>query len=202
MWVKICGVRTVDQALWAQSCGADAVGVNLVPSSPRCVSPEVAADIADALAIETVLVVMDVSEEVLGELVTTTRANLVQLHGDERPGFGAWLGVHTYKAHRARPGVLTEITEHGGDRFLLDAHVPGQAGGTGRLVDLELAAAASKLGRLVLAGGLHAGNVAQAIERVRPWGVDVASGVESHRGRQDPARVEAFVRAARGADSR
>ena len=199
MWVKICGVRTVEQALWAQACGADAVGLNLVPSSARYVTPDVAADIADALDIEAVLVVMDLSEEELGSLVDITGANRVQLHGSERPGFGAWLGTPTVKAHRARPGVLAEITEHLGDFFLLDAHVPGQAGGTGKLVDLELAEAAARLGRLVLAGGLDPDNVAEIIRRVRPWGVDVASGVEAERGRQDPARVKAFVQAARGA---
>ncbi len=197
VWVKICGVRSVEDALHAQACGADAVGLNLHPPSVRCLDIETAAAIAEAVDIETVLVVVDRSEEELSELVAAIGPSRVQLHGEQPPGFGAWLGVSCFRAFRARPGVLEAIPAHGHRRFLLDAYVPGEAGGTGRRVDLELAAAAARLGELILAGGLKPDNVGAAIAAVRPWGVDVASGVESAPGVKDPAAVEAFVAAAR-----
>lgn len=199
MWVKICGVRTVAQALWAQECGADAVGLNLHAPSVRSVSVDQAAAIAAAVAIETVLVVVDRSAEQLAALVAAISPSSLQLHGAASPDVSAWLGVPAYRAFRGRPGVVQEITAWGPDRFLLDAHVPGQEGGTGQRVDTDLARACAGLGSLILAGGLRPENVADAIERVRPWGVDVASGVERAPGEQDPDRVRAFIAAARSA---
>ena len=201
MWVKICGVRSVEDALHAQACGADAVGLNLHPPSVRCLDVDIAAAIAEAVDIETVLVVVDRSEEELSELVGAIQPTWVQLHGQEPPGFGAWLGVPCFKAFRGHPGVLEQIPAYGQRRFLLDAYVPGEVGGTGKLVDLDLARRAAQLGELILAGGLKPHNVAAAIQKVQPWGVDVASGVESSPGVKDPALVAAFVRACRACAS-
>ena len=158
---------------------------------------DTAAAIAEAVHIETVLVVVDRPEEELSELVAAIGPSRVQLHGREPPGFGAWLGVCCFRAFRARPGVLEQIPRHGHRRFLLDAYVPGEVGGTGQRVDLELARRAAALGELILAGGLRPDNVAAAVAAVRPWGVDVASGVESSPGVKDPDLVAAFVQRAR-----
>ncbi|MCB9745889.1 MAG: phosphoribosylanthranilate isomerase [Alphaproteobacteria bacterium] len=197
MWVKVCGVRSVADARHAEACGADAIGLNLHPPSPRYVGPGLAADLAAAVRCEVVLVVVDVSEDRLAALVNRIQPTAVQLHGHEPPGFGAWLGVPILRAWRASPGVLTRIREAGDRRFLLDAHVPGQAGGTGQRVDLELARQAAAEGELILAGGLTPENVGATIRAVRPFGVDVASGVEAAPGVKDPAKVAAFVAAAR-----
>lgn len=197
MWVKICGVQNPADALYAQECGADAIGINLHPPSPRCVSASVAAAIADAVDIESVLVVVDRDEAELGELVQAIRPSRVQLHGDEGPGYGAWLGVPCFRAFRAHAEVLDEIARHNGSPFLLDAHVPGQAGGTGKRVDAELARAATELGPMILAGGLNPDNVAEAIASIRPWGVDVASGCESSPGVMDREAVRLFVERSR-----
>ncbi len=198
MWIKICGVRSVEQALWAQSCGADAIGLNLHPPSPRSISIQVAAEIAAAVTLESVLVVVQPSPEALTDLVADISPSSVQLHGPATPGLTAWLGVPAFRAFRARPGVHGEIRAWGPDRFLLDAHVPGQEGGTGTQVDQALALQCRPLGSMILAGGLRPDNVAEAIATIQPWGVDVASGVEQSPGQQDPDQVLAFIQAARG----
>ncbi len=199
MWVKVCGVRTVEQARHAEACGANAIGVNLHGPSPRSVSPEVAAEIAASVDIEVVLVVVDRTLDDLEALVESIGPGSIQLHGHEPPGFGAGLEVPVWKAFRAHAGVEEEIEAWGDEanRFLLDAHVPGLAGGTGRRVDENLARRCADLGSMVLAGGLNPDNVADIAGRVGPWGVDVASGVESAPGAQDPDRVRAFIAAVR-----
>jgi len=197
MWVKICGVQSPADALWAQECGADALGLNLHPPSPRCLSVEAAAAIADAVDIETVLVVVDRSEEELSALVQAIRPSRVQLHGEEPPGFGAWLGTPVFKAFRADDDVLDRIGAWGVSPFLLDAHVPGLAGGTGKRVDVDLARSAAALGPMILAGGLRPDNVREAVVQIRPWGVDVASGCERSPGVMDRDAVRRFVEQAR-----
>ncbi|MEE2752191.1 MAG: phosphoribosylanthranilate isomerase [Myxococcota bacterium] len=197
MWVKICGVRSLKAALHAQECGADAVGLNLHPPSARYIDPHEAARICEALDIETVLVVVDRSEPDLSELVKTIQPDSVQLHGNEPPGFGASLGVAVFKAFAARPGVAEHVLSHGGPRFLLDAWVPGRHGGTGCRADPQLARDIAGLGEMVLAGGLTPENVSELIKQIQPFGVDVASGVESSPGVQDLDRIAAFISAAR-----
>ena len=198
MWVKVCGVRSVAQARHAEACGADAIGLNLHPASPRFVTPELGARIAASVGLEVVMVVVDRSLEDLAALVAAVGPDTVQLHGSEGPALAAGLAVPAYRAFRAHGDVEAEIQAWGPDRFLLDAHVPGLPGGTGRRVDEALARRCASLGTLVLAGGLDPANVAGIASRVQPWGVDAASGVESSPGVQDPDRVRAFVAAARG----
>jgi len=197
VWVKVCGVRTVAQARHAEACGADAIGLNLHPPSARFVPPDQAADIAASVGLEVVVVVVDRSATELAALVAEVRPDTVQLHGSEGPALAAALAVPAYRAFRAHAGVEDEIRAWGPDRFLLDAHVPGLPGGTGRRVDEALACRCASLGALVLAGGLRPDNVAAIASRVRPFGVDAASGLESSPGVQDPDRVRAFVAAAR-----
>ncbi len=198
MWVKICGVRTVEQALWAEACGADAIGLNLHPPSVRSIGIDTAAEIAAAVEAETVLVVVDSTADQLAELVGAISPSSLQLHGRVTADLTAWLGVPAYRAFRGHPSVAAEIAAWGPDRFLLDAHVPGREGGTGQRVDDALARDCRNLGSMILAGGLRPDNVAEAVAVVQPWGVDVASGVEDRPGYQDPARVQAFITAAKG----
>lgn len=186
MWVKICGVRTVEQALHAARCGADAVGLNLYAPSPRSIDVPTAARIVKATPIPCLAVVVDPSEDDLRALQATVQPAGFQLHG------GAPVeGLDCLVAKRAGD-PLPE------GRVLLDARVAGLHGGTGKRVDPELARAAAQGRELILAGGLTPKNVAAVIARVEPWGVDVASGVESEPGIQDPDKVRDFILAAKG----
>ena len=138
-------------ALHAQACGADALGLNLHPPSPRYLSPGIAAEICRAVDIECIAVVVNRPEADLSELVEAIRPTALQLHGEEPPGFGASLELPLLKAFQARPGVLEAIEAWGAPRFLLDAWVPGRVGGTGQRVDADLAREASTLGQMILA---------------------------------------------------
>jgi len=187
-------------ALLAQECGADAVGLNLHPPSPRYVSPQTAAEIVDAVDIACLAVVVDRTEADLAELVQKVQPDGLQLHGSEPPGFGEALPVPLYKAFRARPGVLEEIDAWGitpVTPFLLDAWVPGKDGGTGARADRPLAMEAAALGPLILAGGLTPENVREITQAIQPFGVDVASGVEASPGVQDADRIAAFIKNAK-----
>ena len=207
MWIKICGVKSVEAARAAEAAGADAIGINLHPPSPRYVEPALAAEIARSVEIEVVIVVVNRTLDELEELVAEICPDTVQLHGDEPTHFGRGLTergvkVQHMRAHRAHPTVLEEIAEEAGERFLLDAFCETAHGGTGKRVDLDVARAAGALGPMILAGGLNSENVAEVIEAAAPHGVDVASGVESARGVQCLELIESFVKAARSAASR
>ena len=212
LWVKICGVRSVEAALHARAEGADAIGLNLYPPSPRAISLEQAAEICAALRAaerrdgqpptETFLVVVNPVEEQLAAWVDLIGPTSVQLHGDVAEGFGAWLGVNQLRAFAAGPGGLAPLRARAGRRFLLDAYVPGEHGGTGKTVDIALAQEAARLGELVLAGGLKPENVAAVVAAVQPFGVDVCSGVESSPGHQSLEKISAFLRGCRSDDAR
>lgn len=212
LWVKICGVRRPEAALHARAEGADAVGLNLYPPSPRSISLEDAAEICAALReaerqdgrppTETFLVVVNPSEDQLAAWVDHVGPTSVQLHGDVPDGFGAWLGVNQLRAFAAGPGVMETLRARAGRRFLLDAFAPGHHGGTGKTVDLKLAREAARLGELVLAGGLKPETVAEIVAEVQPFGVDVASGVESSPGHQSLEKITAFLRGCRSQDAR
>ena len=202
MYVKICGVTGVEDAELVCASGASALGVNLVPGSPRQVEPEQARSIVTAVAgrLETVAVVRALPADELRTLRSALGVDWVQIHDEVDPAVvegvsGAFLAVRigdaadVARARRA-PGV----------RVLVDAKVPGALGGTGQAFDWSLVADLARERAIVLAGGLHPGNVAGAVAAVAPWGVDVASGVERAEDprRKDAARVAAFVAAARG----
>ena len=186
MWVKICGVRTVEQAFHAWRCGADALGLNLYGPSPRSIDPVQARAIALAVPIPCYGVVVEPSRDDLKALNMTVQPAGFQLHGGTPlPGLDCLVAVRAGDA--LPPG-----------RVLLDARVDGLHGGTGERVDEDLAREAAVGRELILAGGLPPESVAGIIERVKPWGVDVASGVESEPGQQDPDRVYRFITAAKG----
>ncbi len=200
MRVKVCGVTTVAQAEACADLGVDAIGVNLVPSSPRHVDEHVVAEIVRALRARllVVAVVADRRPDDLRDLVRRTSVGCLQLHGDESADDVRALLPHAYKAvHIGGPDDVQTAESMPGEYLLVDSKVAGALGGTGRTVDWGLVAPLARARRLVLAGGLTPDNVRLAIDAVRPWCVDVASGVESAPGLKDLGKVRAFVAAAR-----
>jgi phosphoribosylanthranilate isomerase len=196
--IKICGITTLADAEMCIEAGATDLGLNLIAASPRCVTVEVAREIVRRIGERagTVLVVADLSVADVRERLCATGATCAQLHGGEPPEVVAALLPRAYKAIRvAGPADLALVDAYPGDDILVDAKVEGQLGGTGRLVDWDLVAPLAARRRLTLAGGLTPDNVARAIERVHPFRVDVASGVESAPGQKDAELVRAFVAA-------
>jgi phosphoribosylanthranilate isomerase len=203
VWVKICGITNDEDAEVALAAGADALGVNLVPSSKRFVDAATARRLYETVAgrAEVVAVVADLSAGALAELRERTGIRWLQLHGSESPEALATLLPGAYKAVRvAEAGDLDAGVLYGGERLLVDSKVPGELGGTGHSFDWALVTRLAMERPLVLAGGLTPDNVAGAISFVRPFGVDTASGVEgADPRRKDAGKVARFVRAARGA---
>jgi len=199
--VKICGITNAPDAIAAVEAGADALGFMFYEPSPRRISiPDAAAVIRELPPfVLKVGVFVDASEDVVMRAIGDCGLNVLQFHGNETPEYCAQFGLMSMKAFRMRDAEsLAALREYTTDAWLLDAFTPGKLGGTGEKFDWELAIEAKKLGRpIFLAGGLTASNVAQAIERVRPFGVDVSSGVEAEPGRKDHARLREFIQAAR-----
>lgn len=203
MRVKICGITTPEQAWACVELGVDAIGVNLVAASPRRVDEPTARTIAREVGdrVLVVAVVANQSVTAMREIREATGVGCLQLHGDEPADDLAPLLPHAYKA--VRVGGAADVAAADampGDYVMVDARVEGGTlGGTGRTVDWALVAPLAKRRKLVLAGGLTPENVGDAVAAVRPWCVDVASGVESAPGVKDARKVAAFVRAARAA---
>ena len=180
--IKICGIRTTSDAEMCVEAGAHAIGLNLIAASPRSIDAACARAIVGHIAgrARTVLVVADLDVPTMRELLRSTGADSLQLHGDEPPEVVLALLPRAYKAVRVGgPEDLVLAESYPGPDLLIDAKVPGALGGTGHPVDWDLVAPVARRRRLTLAGGLRPDNVARAIERVRPFSVDVASGVES-----------------------
>lgn len=205
---KICGITGGDDATVAIGSGAGALGFNFYPPSPRSISPE--ADLtwisklkADYPDVAFVAVVVNPEAALLGRLQEAGCFDAVQFHGDETPEFCAAEGTRFprwIKALRIRSEAdLNASTAFATPWLLLDAAVPGTYGGSGHAIDWGLAsrfAAAHPELRVILAGGLNPGNVAEAVRAVRPHAVDVASGVELAPGAKDPVKVRDFIAAA------
>ena len=200
MKIKICGVTSRDDALMCAGAGAGLIGLNFYPKSPRYLTREAGREIAAAMRAlpkppALVGVFVNESAETMQRILDECELDLAQLSGDE-PDEVLWaVGGRGFKAIR-QPTTQLPITDN--QLLLFDAHAAGQYGGTGKAADWEAAAAIAEGCRLLLAGGLTPANVAGAIQRVRPWGVDVASGVESAPGKKDRAKVIAFINAAKG----
>jgi len=199
--VKICGITNLPDAEVASAAGADAVGFNFYEKSPRHVSTRSAAEISRALPRYTLRVGVFVNppEEIVRRAIGECGLNLLQFHGDEPPEFCTQFGLMSMKAFRVRDAAsLKALREYQTDVWLLDAYASDTFGGTGEKFNWQLAVEAQKLGKPVfLAGGLTPDNVAQAIQQVQPFGVDVSSGVESSPGRKDAAKLRAFIKAAK-----
>lgn len=203
--VKICGVRTLEEAECAAEAGAEMLGFNFWPPSPRYISPEAAGQIIDRLPKEVLSVGVFVNESGgrIREISRGLGLSAIQLHGDESPEFCNELRELTViKAMRVGEGFSVErinnYGECGVDTVLLDASLGGSYGGTGATFDWNVAARAKAYARIILAGGLNANNVAEAIRIVGPFAVDVCSGVEAAPGRKDLAKIREFIRAANG----
>jgi phosphoribosylanthranilate isomerase len=206
--VKICGITNAEDARAACEAGVDAIGLNFYPRSPRALSVNKAAklraQIPSGVQVFGVFVNAEVAEVM--EIFRNVRLHALQLHGDESPITVAQLAriAPVFKALRVGPdfSAVTLESYPGVSGFLFDTADagPGQYGGTGRLADWEVAQQVARSHQVILAGGLNADNVAAAILQVRPYGVDVASGVEASPGAKDHAQLREFVREARRAD--
>lgn len=203
--VKICGITSLEDARAAVTAGADALGFMFYTPSPRCVDADTAAAICRALPpwVTRVGVFVDAAEEFIREIVSRCGLGALQFHGQETPEFCRRFVLPVVKAFRIRdPDSLAALPAYDTAAWLLDSFVSGQWGGTGATFNWDLAAAAAHLGRpVILAGGLTPENVAGALRRVRPYGVDVSSGVESAPSRKDAGKLQAFIAAVRAADA-
>ena len=199
--VKICGITRLTDALHAVAHGATALGFVFWPRSPRYIAPERAADIVRELPGTVTMVGVFVNQPVdaIGRIAAAAGVTTIQLHGDEPPAYAAalawpvWRAVSLTGLNGTLAGWPAETT------VLLDAHDPERRGGTGRRIDWREAASVASRRRVVLAGGLTPENVQEAIEAVRPFGVDVSSGVEEAPGVKDFDKVARFLERARAA---
>jgi len=200
--IKICGITRLEDALLAARLGADALGFNFWPGSKRFIAPAAARAIVRALPpfVTTVGVFVDAGRDELLSAAAVSGVQVLQLHGDEPPELARSLPMPLLKAIRVSgPASLDAIDRWpGAAGFLLDAAAPGY-GGSGLTFDWSLASEAARRATVLLAGGLTPDNVAGAIRAVRPFAVDVASGVESAPGLKDAERLAAFITAARAA---
>ena len=205
--IKICGITREQDALAAARCGANAIGLVFYASSPRYVTPARATELMRALPpfVMSVGLFVDASADEVTQTLAVARVDLLQFHGNESPAYcrqiSARCGVPYLKAARVRPGLdLLQYAHdyHDAKALLLDAYVEGAHGGTGSTFDWALIPKNLPL-PVVLSGGLTPENVTMAIQAVRPWAVDVSSGVEISKGIKDTAKIAAFVTGVRNA---
>jgi phosphoribosylanthranilate isomerase len=201
-WIKICGVTRVADAERVAELGADALGLNFVHGSKRRITPEQARPIVEAVRgrLELVAVVADPTESEIVELRDELGIEWLQLHGDEPAARVSRLLPRAFKAVAIEDAAdARRAATFPGPRLLVDTKVGSGSGGTGKVFDWQLVTELSRARQLILAGGLNARNVAAAVRVLAPFGVDVASGVESAPGIKDPELVAAFVLAVRQA---
>jgi phosphoribosylanthranilate isomerase len=201
--VKICGITRTADAAAAASAGADALGLVFYPPSPRFLSVERAREIRDALPpfVQTVALFVNADAAQVSQVIGRVHPSMLQFHGDESPDFCAQFGLPFVKACRVKEGVsaLEYLRPFSGAAaWLFDSYVP-EYGGVGEGFDLSLMPVV-KDRPVILSGGLSTANVAAAVRRVRPWGVDVSSGVESAKGIKDAGKIAAFITEVRNAD--
>jgi phosphoribosylanthranilate isomerase len=201
--VKICGITRPEDGVAAAHAGADAVGLVFYPPSPRYLSIERALEIRDALPpfVQVVGLFVNPDAAQVAQVIGRVRPGVLQFHGDETPEFCADFGLPYVKACRVREGVdllkyLRPFSRAAA--WLLDSHV-AEYGGVGESFDWALAPAVRDR-PIILSGGLGPANVMEAIRRVKPWGVDVSSGVESAKGIKDARKIAAFIAEVRNAD--
>jgi phosphoribosylanthranilate isomerase len=201
--VKICGITNLEDAEAAVEAGADALGFVFYPPSPRHVSPEQAEQIIQKLPpfVTTVGLFVDVAFDTVNDLAVRCGLDRIQLHGRETPAFCRQVKQPVIKAFRIKNAEsLAHLPGYTVSAYLLDAHVEGALpGGTGASFSWELAARAKPYGPVILAGGLTPENVATAIARTRPYGVDVSTGVECAPGIKDHRKVREFIARAKAA---
>jgi phosphoribosylanthranilate isomerase len=201
--VKICGITNAADALAAIDAGANLLGFNFYAKSPRRITEDEAAKIRPQLPkkVEAVGIFVNAPPADVAALCKSLKLNAAQLHGDENPEAVADVArsVPVFKAFRVEPDFRLETLDEYAEAFafLFDAAHTGQYGGTGRTTDWDVARRAALGHRIILAGGLNIENVAAAVRIVRPYAVDVASGVESKPGKKDHGRMLEFIREVR-----
>ena len=203
--IKICGIRTVTDALAAMDTGADLIGFNFYPKSPRYIDVDRCREIMSVARkyehLQFVGVFVNATVEEIRAAMEICDLDLVQLHGDETPAMLNELDGKAFKAFRGVPANIDGFARMQSPAFLVDASVKDLYGGSGVTADWVSAAKLARKYPLLLAGGLTSENVAEAVGQVRPWGVDVASGVESAPGEKDARKMSQFVKAVRGTES-
>jgi phosphoribosylanthranilate isomerase len=203
--VKICGITNLEDALLAAKFGADALGFNFYPKSPRYIAPEKAREISERLPEEILKVGVFVNEslEKIAEIAETARLDAIQLHGEETPEFARELkaktGLEVIKAFRVSPDFKPEdVLQYETDAILLDAYNPQQHGGTGETFDWKIAKGVQSIfPKMYLAGGLSPNNIAKVVESVEPFAVDACSLLEKVKGIKDAGKVRDFIMAVR-----
>jgi len=198
--IKICGIKTLPDALAAIEPGADFLGFNFYSKSARFIETDICAEITSVLKqehpeIQLVGVFVNSPVEAIKQILETCSLDLAQLHGDETPEILNALYGKAFKAFRGVPQQVNGFAREQAPALLVDAAVKGSYGGTGVKADWFAAAELAKRYPMLLAGGLTPENVAEAVRQVRPWGVDVASGVEASPGVKDAGKIKAFVHA-------
>ena len=201
--IKICGITRGEDLQAAVAAGADAIGLVFYPPSPRLLTLERARELRDAMPpfVTAVALFVNPSRDEVLAVLERVRPALLQFHGEEMPDFCAQFSVPYIKACRVKPGV--DLLEYlrpfsGAAGWLLDSHVE-EYGGVGESFDWSLIPA-ERSRPIILSGGLTRENVREAVRRVRPWGVDASSSVESVKGIKDAARIAAFIAEVRNAD--
>ena len=195
--VKICGITSLQDALTAVEAGADALGFVFYSASSRHISPEQAAEIIRNLPpfVQTVGLFVNEDLSTVNSITDRCGLDVVQLHGEETPGYCGSIRRRVIKAFRVKDiTTLEALLQYQVAGYLLDAWSPTAHGGTGQTFNWEIAAEAVQTGRnIILAGGLTPENVSESIRQVHPYGVDVSSGVESAPGRKDADQIKRFV---------
>jgi phosphoribosylanthranilate isomerase len=199
--IKICGITNLEDAEAAVDFGADALGFVFYKKSPRSVSPPEAASIISKLSpfISTVGVFVDESPEEIQKIVKLTGIGIIQLHGNEPPEscrmpMRVIKGIRVESIESLEPlAIYRDLVS----AFLLDTYAPHTPGGTGRVFNWEIAVQAKKIGRVILAGGLNLENISEAVSLVRPYAVDVSSGIELEKGKKDHQKMKLFIKRAR-----
>jgi len=195
--VKVCGIRSLEEAQASIDAGADALGFNFWPRSPRYIVPEAAREIVAGLSplVANIGVFVNEARETIEAIASDLRLAAVQLHGDESPEFCASItAAKTIKALRVTEDFAPQsIGRYSVSMILLDTGIAGSYGGTGSTFDWSVAAECARLSPIILAGGLTAENVGEAISTVRPAAIDVCSGVEAEPGRKDLIKLRNFM---------
>jgi len=199
--VKICRTTSLEDALWALECGADALGFIFYPKAASYIPSERAAQIVRNLPpfVTPVGVFVDEPHDRVSGIAGAVGLRAVQLHGDESPEYcRRFPGLRVIKAFRVGEGFdVKRLAAYQADAFLLDAYDPNLRGGTGRTFNWDIAVEAKRYGTIILSGGLNPGNVADAVSKVRPYAVDVGSGVEVEPGRKDRGKIKHFIEQAK-----
>ncbi len=211
MIIKICGIKSIEEALAALDAGADMLGFNFYPASPRCIQRGECARIMSSLRalgkkVTGVGVFVNADLRQVQETLEICALDLAQFSGNESPACLAAMNGRAFKAVRPFLIADADILAHAyalptAPSLLVDAHVNGAYGGTGKTSNWKLAHHLAMQAPILLAGGLTPQNVGAAIQEVQPWGVDVASGVESRPGVKDLAKISAFITAARASSA-